>query len=194
MLTRATVAVTMLLIAATGVSAQRAGMHAQRADSMPAMMGQDMMMMRGMMGQGMMGQQMMTMMGRGMGMMATGGPGPAALLRIGDALELTDRQRSRLQQIQDETSANMRGHMQAAMAAHREAAEALGPKSPDFDAYESALREAADHMVVAHTLMAKAAFEAREVLTPEQREQLQRSMHMMGRMMGGPGAAGRMGR
>lgn len=194
MLTRATVAVTMLLIAATGVSAQRAGMHAQRADSTPAMMGQDMMMMRGMMGQGMMGQHMMMMMGRGMGMMATGGPGPAALLRIGDALELSDQQRGRLEEIQDETAADAQGHMYAAMAAHREAAEALQPESPDFDAYERALREAADHMVVAHTLMAKVALESREVLTPEQREQLQRGMHMMGQMMGGPGAGGGMGR
>jgi len=141
-------------------------------------------MMGGMMGQGMMDSGMMQMMGKGMGMMATGGPGPSMILRMGDALGLTEDQRIRLQAIQEEHSGSTTGHMRSAMAAHQEAAEALRSDSPDFEAYEDALREAANHMVLAHTGMARAASEAREVLDAEQRGQLQR---MMERMMERPG-------
>ena len=70
------------------------------------------------------------------------------------------------------------------MEAHQDAATALEGDSPDFDAYEWALREAADQMVQAHVAMAQAAAEGGAVLTEEQRQQLQGSMQMMRGMMG----------
>ncbi len=112
-----------------------------------------------MMGEGMMGPGMIEMMGQGMGMMATGGPGPAMILRMGEALDLTDEQRTQLQAIQSEYSDSVQPLMAAVMEAHQDAATALEGDSPDFDAYEWALREAADQMVQAHVAMAQAAAE-----------------------------------
>jgi Spy/CpxP family protein refolding chaperone len=173
------------------------GAAGQRPPTAPGMMGQGMgmggmMQMMQMMGEGMMGPGMMEMMGQGMGMMATGGPGPAMILRMGDALDLTDEQRSRLQTIQGEFSSSVQPLMAATMEAHQEAASALEGGSPDFDAYERALRQAADQMVEAHVAMARAAAAARDVLTEEQRQQLQASMQMMRGMMG-QGQSGMMG-
>jgi len=162
---------TGLLLAAPALAAQMPGMHRPPSDSMP----------------GMMGSGMMQMMGHGMGMMATGGPGPTMLLRTRDALELTDDQVSRLEAIRDEHAGAPRQAMTAAMSAHRRAAEALHGDSPDFGAYEDALGEASDHMVRAHVAMARAAVQARAVLTPEQRERLHSGMQMMREMMGGRG-------
>lgn len=198
MFNQMTAAAVIVLIASASAApnlwAQRGGMHEQPPDSMPGMMGDRIGqgMMGGMMGQGMMGPGMMQMMGQGMGMMATGGPGPAAILRMGDALGLTDAQRTRLQQIQDDFSGSMTNHMNAAMPAHTTAQQALHGDTPDFDEYEDALREVADHMVQAHLNMARAAAEARGLLTEEQREQLQQGMGMMQGMMGGPGMGGGM--
>lgn len=175
-----------LFLVTSGLSAQMGQMHGQRSDTAPGMMGER-MMMRGMMGQGMMGPEMMEMMGQGMGMMATGGPGPAMILRMSDALELSQDQTSRLNEIRDELSDVRRQHMSAGMAAHQEAERALQGDAPDFGAYEEALSEAASHMVQAHVAMARASVRAREVLGPEQRPQLERSMDMMRGMMGEPG-------
>jgi Spy/CpxP family protein refolding chaperone len=151
-----------------------------------------MMQMMQMMGQGMMGEGMMDMMGQGMGMMATGGPGPATILRMGGALSLTEEQRTRLQAIQTEYSDAAQPLMSAVIEAHQEAAAALEGDSPDLAAYERALREGADRMVEAHVAMARAAAEARDVLTEEQREQLEGGMQMMHGIMG-QGQPGMMG-
>ncbi len=62
----------------------------------------------------------------------------------------------------------------------------------DFVAYERALREAADQMVRAHVAMARAAAEGGDVLTEEQRQQLQGSIKMMRGVMG-QGQSGMMG-
>jgi Spy/CpxP family protein refolding chaperone len=137
-----------------------------------------------MMGQGMMGPGMRQMMGQGMGVMSTGGPGPAMILRMGDALNLTDEQRVRLQAIQGEYSGSVEPLMAAVMRAHQEAAAALAGDPPDIEAYERALREANDRMVEAHVAMARAAVEARAVLTDEQLGQLEDSIRMMRGMTG----------
>ncbi len=166
----------------------------QPSDTVPGMMGQGVGMggMLQMMGEGMMGPGMMEMMGQGMGMMATGGPGPAMILRMGEALDLTDEQRTQLQAIQSEYSDPVQPLMAAVMEAHRDAATALEGDSPDFGAYERALREAADQMVQAHLAMAKAAAKGGDVLTEEQRRHLQGRMQMMRGMMG-QGQSGMMG-
>jgi uncharacterized membrane protein len=186
------------LFIATGLSAQGRGMRGGMPDAMPGMgdgMGMDgmmQMMAQGMMGEGMMGPDMMDMMGQGMGMMATGGPAPAMILRMGDALSLTEQQRTRLQAIQTEYSNAVQPLMAAVMQAHQNAAMALEGDSPDLAAYERALREGTGPMVEAHVAMARAAAEARDVLTEAQREQLQGGMQMMQGMMG-PGQRGMMG-
>lgn len=187
MLNRISAMTCSLILAATALSAQQPGMRMQRMDSLPGMMGEQ-MMMGGMMGQGMMGSGMMQMMGQGMGMMATGGPGPAMILRMEDALDLTDDQIGRLEEIRQEFSGTQQQHMNAAMSAHQNARQALEGEDPDFEAYQEALQEASTHMVQAHVAMARAAVQARQVLTAEQRQRLQQGMGMMQGMMGDPGA------
>lgn len=157
----------------------------QPSDTVSGMMGQGVGMggMMPMMCEGMMGPGMMEMMGQGMGMMATGGPGPAMILRMGEALDLTDEQRTQVQAIESEYSDSVQPLMAAVMEAHQDAATALQGDSPDFGAYERALREAADQMVQAHVAMAQAAADGGGVLTEEQRQQLQGSMQMMRGMM-----------
>ena len=176
-----------LLLVASGLAAQ----GQQPSDSQSGMMGpgtgmgqMGMGQMMQMMGEGMMGSGMMQMMGQGMGMMATGGPGPAMILRMGDTLELTPQQRTRLEAIQSEYSDSVQPGMAAMMETHRTASAALQGDSPDFGAYEEALQEGAGRMVQAHVAMARAAAEARNVLTQEQREGLEDSMQMMRGMMG----------
>lgn len=206
-----------LLLSTAGLYAQRGNMSGEAADTIPGMRGHGMMMKgamghgmmghgmmgcpmmgEGMMGEGMMGEGMMgegmrgggMMMGPGMGMMGMGAS-PAMVLSRRDALGLTDDQVGRLEELRDELSAEMEGHMTAAMAVRRNATEALGEEEADFGAYEEALQEAASNMVQAHVAMARTARQTRDVLTPEQWEQVQERgmMHRPG-MMHGPGTEG----
>jgi Spy/CpxP family protein refolding chaperone len=134
-------------------------------------------------GMGMMGEHCMKMMG---------GPPPAMLLQHQEELGLSADQVRRIEQIQ--TEADGASHMGAVMAAHREAAELLHADRPDFAAYEAKLRAAADHMIQAHTQMARTAVQAREVLTPEQRESVANLAHgSMGHGHGGMGGEGHSG-
>lgn len=193
MFKRITVAAALTALASTGAAAQMGGMMGQVPDSVPSMQMGRGMMMGGMMGGGMMGSGMMPMMGQGMGMMATGGPGPVTLLRMRDALELTDEQVSRLESIQAEFEEGTQSHRTGMMASHAAAAEALQGDSPDLDAYQVSLQSAANLMVQLHVAMARAALEAREVLTPDQRQQLDtRGPEMMRGMMGAYGWRGMM--
>lgn len=179
-----------VLLGATSLSAQQHE-HGTPDQDPDAAMGMSGMMQ--MMGQGMMAPGMMRMMGQGMGMMATGGPSAATMLRMGEALRLTDEQKSRLQAIQEQYSESTRMPMQQVMQAHQQAAAALQGESPDFEAYEDALREGAARMVDAHVAMARAAVEAKAVLTDEQRSQLRNLAQMMRGMMMGGGQSGMMG-
>lgn len=179
------------LTAAPAGAQQMRGMH--RADQQAGMMGQGMMQMcpgmtagEGMAGhlmggQGMHGQQ--GMMGSGMaGMMGAGVAGPGALLGAAEELALTPDQTSRLETLAEEAREVRQEHMQAAMAAHASGAEALSADTPDLQAYEQALEEAATHMVQAHVAAAQAALDARAVLTPEQQSKLQDGMRLMSGM------------
>lgn len=187
MLRTTTSLVSAFLVLAAGLPAQ----DRQTPDDTAAARAGQQMMMPGMMG-GMMGAMdgmagpggMMGMMGQQMAMM--GAPGPGMLLRMRDALELTDDQVSRLEALQEEVSTARQQHMQPAMTAHRSAMEALQGEPADLQAYEESLREAAQHMVQAHVEMARFGTEAHGVLTPEQRQQLQEGMRMMRGMMDGP--------
>lgn len=178
-------------LSATGAAAQEGRMHRHGADSTPdAMMCPMMggMTMGGMMGPGMMpgmtghGETGHAMMGGGTGMMMPGGPGPAMLLRMREPLGLAEEQVRQLEQIQESRSGAMQERMRATMEAHREALALL----PDVEGYERALQTAADAMVDAHVEMIRAASEAGDVLTSEQRAELERLQHTMQQMMGAP--------
>ena len=183
MIKRIAAVAVMMVLGASAADAQRGGMHGQMSDSVPSMG-----MAQGMMMGGMMGSGMMQMMAQGMGTMATGGPGPTTLLRMRHALELTDTQVSRLEEIQREVQSTVQPQMTAMMSSHDAARQALQGDSPDFDAYQRSLQTAANIMVQMHVAMARGQVEARELLTPEQRERLEtRGSEMMQGMMGGWG-------
>jgi Spy/CpxP family protein refolding chaperone len=115
-----------------------------------------------------------------MGMMAEhcpmkGGAQPAMILLHADHLGLSQDQVRRIEAIRDRTDGA--AHMQGAMATQRQAAELLQAEQPDLAAFEARLRQAADHMVQAHTTMARAAVDARAILTPEQRASLAGMAH-----------------
>ena len=139
------------------------------------------------MGEGM-SSQMLQRVGQGMGIVVTGGPGPAMILSMGEALNLTDDQRAQLEAVQAEYAEAAQPHMPGLMAAHLDVRAALEGDSPDFGAYEHALQEGADLMVQAHVAMARAAEDARNVLTDQQLEQLGSGMPMMYGMMGHGGS------
>ena len=139
------------------------------------------------MGEGM-SSQMLQRVGQGIGIVVIGGPGPAMILSMGEALNLTDDQRAQLEAIQAEYAEAAQPHMPRLMAAHEDVRAALEGDSPDFGAYEHALQEGADLMVQAHVAMARAAEEARNVLTDQQVEQLGSGMPMMYGMMGHGGS------
>ena len=117
-------------------------------------------------------------------MMATGGPSSTMILRMGEVLELTAAQRERLEAIQSEEQDALEPHMNAMREAHERATSAVETDPPDLAAYEAALRDAADHMVQAHLVMARSAAEARAVLTAIQLDRLETGSRMM-QMMGG---------
>lgn len=191
----AATAVMALVAAPSGAQQHQHGQDDQDAragmmESCPMMQGMHGHMMQGMDREGMQGRMMQgmdregmqgRMMGGGMmGMMGMMGgamhTSPAMLLQASDELELTASQTADLERLKDEGQAEHMEHMQAACAAHGQATTALEGDAPDMDAYASALREAADHMVTGHVAMTRNALEARDLLTPEQREKLE-GMH-----------------
>ncbi len=134
---------------------------------------------------GMMSGNMMQMMSEGMMMdMSVMSFQPGALLGSPSALELTEDQISGLEALRSAGHGAHGEHAQAAMAARAQASSALQGDAPDLDAYSDAFTEAAGHMAMAHVAMARTAIEARELLTPTQREKVMGAMSMMKGMQG----------
>ena len=177
-------ALVAIMLAAAPAMAQ--GHHGARADS-----SRGMGMMHGQ--SGMMQGGMMQMMHGQSGMMMGAAMGPGMVLRLQESLELTESQVDRLETLRDTVRSTMRQHMMQGMQVMHAASGMLESDSPDLDAYESRLREATNHMVLAHTAMADAAVEARQVLTPEQRERLSLAREMMHEMRPGMMGRGMMG-
>lgn len=182
---RRVIAAWTVAAALVAAPAMAQGHHGARQDSarggMGMMQGQAGMMQGGMMQmmQGMHGQQ--GMMGGMMGMAA----GPGMILRLQESLELTEDQVTQLEALRDSAAQQMRQHMMQGMQTMRAASELLDPASTDLEGYEAQLREASNHMVLAHTAMARAGVEARELLTAEQRERLELARSMMMEMRQG---------
>lgn len=171
-------ALVAIMLAAAPAMAQ--GHHGARADSS-----------RGM---GMMQGGMMQMMHGQSGMMMGMAMGPGMILGLQESLDLTESQVAQLETLRASARSTMQQHMMQGMQVMRAASEHLDSDSPDLDAYEARLREATNHMVVAHTAMAGAAVEARQVLTPEQRERLSFAREMMDEMRPGMMGGGMMNR
>lgn len=139
-------------------------------------------------------------MHQGMGMQMMGGmqgmmmaqPGPGMLLKLQNTLELTEEQVEELEAMHAEAREAMEMHREAAQEARARAHEAMMADSPDLDAFQSALEEAAQHNVQAMVAMARVHAQAGQVLNEDQRsalETLQAAMQEMheGREMKGPG-------
>lgn len=159
--------------------------HGQHGDTTASMMRSG-MMQGGMMRDDMMRDDMM-------GMMQAMLPQPRLLLAAGDQLGLTPDQTEKLVALRDQVSEQGTAHMQAAMSAHQAAAEALQGDEVDLGAYEAGLRQATDHMVTARMAMARAAVEARAMLTPGQLEKLDGLVSLMRHMHGGMTTGAMMG-
>ena len=141
------------------------------------------MMQGGMMQGGMMQGGMMQggMMQGGMmqdGMMGMAG-GPGMILSLEETLSLTEDQVETLQRMKESADSGVQEHMMQGMEARQAATEILQSESPDLGTYEERLQEAANHMVLAHTVMARADLQARDELTEEQRQKLETFKGMM---------------
>jgi len=100
------------------------------------------------------------------------GTSPGMLLQHRQDLSLTSDQVRRLETIRSRTDQAAMTHMRAGMEAAASAGTQLSSNSPNFQAYETRLRQAADHMVQAHVALARGAVEARQVLTSDQQSRL----------------------
>jgi hypothetical protein len=135
-----------------------------------------------MMQSGGMGEDKMDMMSGDMGMMSSSAPGPAVLIRMGQVLDLTEKQITDLEVIQVELTDQRASHMPLVMAAHQQAADLIVDDETDLAEYEDTLREAMGHMISVHVSVARAALDARAVLTDEQRVRLEGAVAMMRHM------------
>jgi Spy/CpxP family protein refolding chaperone len=174
MITRSIYTATAVLALTAAPALAQEHQHGQEQEGRPGMMACPMMQMHGsMMDEGM------------MGMMQLMHAQPAMLLEAAEALDLTSEQTQQLTALRDRARPEHEQHQEAATAAHRAAAAALEGDAPDLDAYAAALGQASDHMVMGHVAMTRTALEARQILTPEQREKLQETMTGMHGMGGG---------
>lgn len=184
-------------------------------NGMAGMMGQG-MMGAGMDGQGMYGQAMMGsgnggaaghpmlpggMMGPGAWGMAGGLVTPQQLIAMSAELGLSPEQVSDLKDVQARAFTAAQEAMNQAAEARTRAVMVLDQNPNDFEAYANALRDLSMDLTEANVTMAKASFEARELLTQEQRGILkeilgqsggaQRAGMMGGGMMGPSHHSGR---
>ena len=131
-----------------------------------------------------MGEDKMDMMSGDMGMMSSSAPGPAMLIRMGQVLELTEKEITDLEAIQVELTDQRASHMPLVKEAHQQAADLIAGGETDLAEYEDTLWEAMEHMISVHVSVARAALDARAVLTDEQRARLEGASAMMRHMEG----------
>ncbi|MFO8174647.1 MAG: Spy/CpxP family protein refolding chaperone [Gemmatimonadota bacterium] len=181
---RNTLAALVAIVLATAPAMAQEHHHA-RADSSRGMgMMQDQ--------SGMMQGGMMQMMHGQSGMMMGMAMGPGMILRLEESLDLTENQVAELEMLRDSVQPTMGQHMMQGMQLMQAASAMLDSDAPDLDAYEARLREAMNHMVLAHASMARAGVEGRQVLTPEQRERLSLVRQVMDEMHSGMMGGGMM--
>lgn len=115
--------------------------------------------------------------------------GPGLMLRFRETLDLSDAQVGALNAIEKSAGSEVKQQLAQASEARRAATEALQGDTPDLNAYEMKLREAADHMVQASISIARAGLESRRELTSDQTEKLRTVHRMMNDLCSG-GAVG----
>lgn len=137
------------------------------------------------------------MQGGMMHMMEQHGVVPAVMLNAAEALALTDAQLEELRTIQARAKEEHDRHMAAKMAAEGRARHMMMMSATlDLEAYEAALREAAEHGVMGHVAMTRSSVEAAAVLTADQKRVLDAAvalMHSMAPAGGGMGGMNGMG-
>lgn len=106
-------------------------------------------------------------------------------LSLRESLNLSADQVTRLTMLQTSSQAEMMQHMVAHTEGMQSAAVITESVAPDLTAYETALRAAANHMVLEHLAMARADADARAVLTPMQRDRLVLARRVMKEMHAG---------
>jgi len=157
----------------------------------------------GMYGQGMYGQGMMgsgyagaggyPMMGGGTmgfgGMMPGGLVGPQQLIGMSERLGLSADQVSDLEDVQARALTAAQAAMNQAAEARTRAVTTLEQNPSDFEAYANALRDVSTEITEANLAMARASFEARDLLTKEQRGSLEELLGQWGNGWG-PGMMG----
>jgi len=87
-----------------------------------------------------MGEDKMDMMSGDMGMMSSSAPGPAMLIRMGQVLDLTEKQTTDLEVIQFELTDQRGSHMPLVMAGHQQAADLIVSGEADLSDFEVTLR------------------------------------------------------
>lgn len=111
-------------------------------------------------------------------------PGPGMLLQLRGTLGLTDDQVAELEAMQATAHESMQAHREAAAAARTRAHEAMTGDSPDLEAFQAALEEAAQHHVQVMVAMARVHTQAGDVLSDEQQTTLETVMQGMHEMHG----------
>jgi len=127
----------------------------------------------------------------GPGMMSVGLPGPQQIIALGDELDLSPEQIAGLEDVQARSMESAGREMGLAAEARDRAVTLLDENPEGFDEYSGALREVLTHIAEANIAVARGAFEARVLLTPEQKEALPEALshageaYGRGMMMGG---------
>jgi hypothetical protein len=140
----------------------------------------------------------------GMGFALWMQPGPEFLLGQKDALNLSDEQVQRLEQLRNELSEARANHIDRVRSLRQRVGEALSGEHPDLDQYQSALQSLADEYVAMQVEIARSSQNALAVLNDTQRSYVRFAVQMMhqmgddmwlyGQMMQGGMMQGGMGR
>ncbi len=130
-----------------------------------------------------MGMQSGPMTMHGMMGMMTMHAGPGMVLALAEPLGLSDAQLERIQDVHQETQQAAWRHMRQAMEVMQDAADLVRGETPDLDAYEARLRDAAEHGVLGHMARARAMVRVYDILIAGQQEKLETAAGMMVHMM-----------
>ena len=107
------------------------------------------------------------------------GPGPAMLLRQGDALDLTAEQESRLDSLRAAMHSRVEDHRAGMQEIHQGMRELADSEEPDMARYRELLERMADARVELAVRMAEVHRQAMDVLSQEQRSNARYGMELM---------------
>lgn len=117
-----------------------------------------------------------------MPMMGARFPAPRFLLAMKEDLNLSSDQVQALEQLQARAYEKVQGEMNAAQRQEPESDSSAELRGEDTEQYVQALRDYMTHMTEARIAMVRAGIEARGLLTPDQRNQLEEAFGTWGMM------------